>query len=91
MCSCCNSITSAGGAMTAALADMAARDALRMSRLCAICGCTSEVDECGDRICWCDSCRVDGCAPHEGRRCYHDDMCSCCNSITSAGGAMTAA
>jgi hypothetical protein len=28
---------------------------------CIICGCKSELDEYGDRICHCDSCYKDGC------------------------------
>jgi len=28
---------------------------------CAVCGCTSEFDIFGDRICWCDSCQLVGC------------------------------
>jgi hypothetical protein len=30
---------------------------------CLRCGCATEYDEYGDRICWCDSCRIDGCKP----------------------------
>jgi hypothetical protein len=30
---------------------------------CSVCGCSAEVDEHGERICYCDSCRVLGCSP----------------------------
>mmetsp|Transcript_33232 Transcript_33232/g.61149 ORF Transcript_33232/g.61149 Transcript_33232/m.61149 type:complete len:502 (+) Transcript_33232:114-1619(+) len=28
---------------------------------CLVCGCSSEVDEVGDRVCWCDACHLTGC------------------------------
>jgi len=38
-------------------------DGTRSPQGCLVCGCSSEFDSFGDRICFCDSCQLHGCQP----------------------------
>jgi len=54
---------------------------------CLVCGCSSEVDEVGDRVCWCDSCHLTGCtyadnSEDEASACL---VCGCSSEVDEFG------
>jgi len=54
---------------------------------CYVCGCLSEFDELGDRVCWCDACKFIGCKPApidawHGGECH---ICGCLSEFDELG------
>jgi len=53
---------------------------------CQVCGCSCEFDSFGDRVCWCDSCQLSGCA-YRGMSINRNGclVCGCSSELDSFG------